>query len=204
MKRLFLKFPRTKLLIVSLFILGIVGATIGIQPKCGVLNLDAPQAQLAFSHGHCNLTASAFLNSVVINTAKDDFSDVTIDFEIDMKTVVSFNEWTDHLRSSNVFNVQETPLISFECRDNFKLGNGWFQIRGDLTINGVTRAVRFMLTPERITDSKSGKMLNRFIINGDVNLFDYEIEYSDLAGNPEFVREKIMFLNIVLDQPISC
>ena len=81
----------------------------------------------------------------------------------------------------------------FNCHDNFRLGDKWFQLRGNLTINGTTNYVRLMLTPERVDFNKS-ELINHYYISGEVNLFDYGIDYSDeCSGN------KTMFINIHLE-----
>lgn len=153
-----------------------------------------PLAQFAISHGHCNLLANAFVNKVDVVTIKEDFSDILINFSIDMNSLHSFNQQTtNELKSELKFNTTENPYMVFKCEDNFRLGENWFQLRGILTINGISNYVRLMLTPEH-AGIKNSKQINHYFISGEVNLFDYGIIYPE-----EITRIKTMFININME-----
>lgn len=156
---------------------------------------DGAVAQFAISHGHCNLVANANMDTIEIKSFEDDLSDIKIDFAIDMRSISSFSEEvTNELNSPEIFNTILFPSMYFNCIDNFKLGENWYQLRGDLTINGVTKYVRLMLTPER-AGKKNDKQIYHFYINGNVNLFDFGIMYPG-----ETTKTKTMFININLEQ----
>ncbi|MBL4657687.1 MAG: YceI family protein [Flavobacteriales bacterium] len=169
------------------------------------LLLKSPVVELALSHGHCNLLADTKLSSVDIDWSKADQSDVTIDFEMDMARIATFSEQiSNHLKSAAVFNVEENNHIVFDCRDNFKLGKNWYQLRGDLTINSVTNPVRLMMRSTRYYSKVKGKRNDKYVISGEVNLFDYGIEYTEGDGKKLFSKEKIMYFNIELLKGDNC
>ena len=158
-----------------------------------IYNPDAPVAQFSISHGHCSLGARAVVNDFEVTKLRDDFSDILINFSIDMNSLKSFDQkTTDNLKSNAIFNTVKNPYIVFQCLDNFMLGEGWFHLRGNLTINGITKYVRLMLNPRK-SGMKNGKRKDQYFISGDVNLCDYGIDYPD-----ECSGIKTMFININL------
>jgi len=181
-------------LIVSTIFITLINGLIAQQSTPLIYNPDASVAQFAISHGHCSLGASAVVNHFKVTNLKDDFSDILINFSIDMNSLKSFDQkTTDNLKSDAIFNTDKNPYMVFQCLDNFKLGEGWFHLRGNFTINGITKYVRLMLNPEN-SEIKNGKRKDQYFISGDVNLFDYGIDYSDeCSGN------KTMFINIHLE-----
>ena len=72
-----------------------------------IYNPDAPVAQFSISHGHCSLGARAVVNDFEVTKLRDDFSDILINFSIDMNSLKSFDQkTTDNLKSNAIL----TPI----------------------------------------------------------------------------------------------
>ena len=55
-------------------------------------NSELAVAQFAISHGHCGLLANANVNEFDVRVSKEEYSDILINFSIDMNTLKSFNK----------------------------------------------------------------------------------------------------------------
>jgi len=123
--------------------------------------------------------------------------DLKIDFAIATKSIKTGvegeNEYDKQLKSPAIFGASKT--IKFVCKDNFRLGENWFQIRGNLTMHGVTNSERFRAT--RIYD-KDGEFL-KFVVEGRVDLVDYDIDYSQVDQALETANSQIMFMNFEIE-----
>ncbi len=161
------------------------------------VNLDTSSAQLALSHGHCNLPIKGIIRAARVQSQQEDLSDITVDFEIDMTSLIANikedGAYTRHIRSEKAFNTDEFPLMTFQCTDNFRLGDNWYQLRGNLTICGHSQSVLLRMTPVA-----QGENI-RLVIEGKVNLFDFGIAYEEMDGNQVHAKEKIMFINLELE-----
>lgn len=164
-----------------------------------------PKVELAICHGHCNLLADAYMSDVVMGWNKADKTDITIDFKVNMASVATFSEEVgEYLKSEAVFNTDAHQFIEFECIDNFKLGENWYQLRGNLTINGVTKDVSLMMNSSKHYLKSTGKTDDKYVISGDVNLFDYGIEYIKEDGSLPLFKKGEMYFNVELLKGHDC
>lgn len=86
-------------------------------------------------HGRFN----AFEGTVVIAERPEDSS---VEVEVDAASVETKTDMRDnHLRSSDFFDVEHHPTLTFRSREIRPIGGSTFQLIGDLTIRGVTREV---------------------------------------------------------------
>ena len=63
----------------------------------------------------------------------------------------------DHLRSTDFFDVEHHPEISFESTGIEHLEKGNYRVEGDLTMHGETRPVRFEVTVHGVTTDPQGQ-----------------------------------------------
>jgi polyisoprenoid-binding protein YceI len=66
----------------------------------------------------------------------------SVDVTIDATTIDTQEPDRDkHLRSADFLDVEKYPTITFKSKSVTKVGDGELQVKGDLTIHGVTREV---------------------------------------------------------------
>lgn len=85
--------------------------------------------------------------------------DKSLSMNITIKTasVDSHNEKLDrHLKSPDFFNAVEFPVMTFVSASAKSLGNGRFEVVGDLTIRGVTKRVTVPVECSAISNMGSG------------------------------------------------
>ncbi len=72
----------------------------------------------------------------------DDFEDAKIQFSADIDSISTGNEQRDgHLKSGEFFDAEQFPKLTFESTDMRKTGDDTYELRGNLTLHGVTKPV---------------------------------------------------------------
>lgn len=100
----------------------------------------------------------------------------------------------EHLRSADFFEVQTYPTLSFKSTSVKHLGEDRYQVEGDLTIHGVTKAIS---TTAHIKGPKEAMGSQRigFRAPFKINRLDYKVgegQYSNAAviGHDVFIEVK--------------
>jgi len=77
-----------------------------------------------------------------VSTDRPDFINGKIDFTIDVNSVDTDNEQRDnHLRSPDFFDAAKYPQIVFKSKSLQQRSGNQYQLKGDLTMHGITREV---------------------------------------------------------------
>src|SRR5690606_12517230 len=106
--------------------------------------------------------------------SKEDFSDPTIDFTVDVSSVNTDDEKRDaHLRSEDFFNVEKYPKMTFKSKSFKKVDEKKYKLIGDLTIRDVTKQVEFDVVYNGTVKSPWGSTVSGFKLNGKINRIDY-------------------------------
>jgi polyisoprenoid-binding protein YceI len=84
----------------------------------------------------------------------------------------------EHLKSNDFFDVKQFPTLTFVSKSFTKKGDGQYEVAGDLTIHGVTKAVTVPVTRTGIsTHAFSKKPLVGFETVFEINRNDFGIKY---------------------------
>jgi polyisoprenoid-binding protein YceI len=110
-----------------------------------VWNIDTAHSLLEFSVKHMMISRAkgAFNNfGAVIEANPNDLTDAKIEFEVDLGSIDTRNkDRDDHLRSSDFFDIETHPKMTFIATDIKKKSKDNYDVIGDLTIRDVTRPV---------------------------------------------------------------
>ncbi len=110
-----------------------------------VWNIDTAHSLLEFSVKHMMISRAkgAFNNfGAVIEANPNDLTDAKIEFEVDLGSIDTRNkDRDDHLRSSDFFDIETHPKMTFIATDIKKKSKDNYDVTGDLTIRDVTRPV---------------------------------------------------------------
>jgi polyisoprenoid-binding protein YceI len=86
-----------------------------------------------------------FEGMVQLNEEKPDLS--SVDFTIQATSIDTNEKDRDtHLRSADFFDIEKFPTITFRSKGVVKKSNESFDVRGDLTIHGVTKEITLPVT----------------------------------------------------------
>ena len=141
---------------------------------------DKNHSQLKFDITHLGVStvSGAFTDfEATITTSKPDFSDAV--FTLTAKTA-SINTGVDrrneHLKSADFFDVATIPELSFKSTGIKGTGKDRYQLTGDLTMHGVTKAVTLDLWNRGIyVNPQNKKQLAGFRATGVVKRADFGI-----------------------------
>ena len=79
-----------------------------------------------------------------VTSEKPDFTDAKISFSIDANSINTDNTDRDnHLRAADFFDVAKYPSIDFKSSSIKKLSDKKYELKGEMTLHGVTKPVTF-------------------------------------------------------------
>jgi polyisoprenoid-binding protein YceI len=116
-----------------------------VRPATTIWNIDADHSEVGFAVKHLMVATvrgvfRQFSGRVVLN--EQDISRSSIEAEIDVASIDTRQEQRDaHLRTSDFFDAENFPKITFRSTKVEQLRHGYYQATGELSIRGVTRAV---------------------------------------------------------------
>ena len=114
-----------------------------------------------------------------VETNKEDFSDAKIKFEADVNSINTKNEQRDaHLKSADFFDAENHPKMSFESTSVKKISDYELQVKGNLTLRGVTKEVTLDVVYNGTVNGLYNNEVAGFEIRGKLNRFDYGLQWS--------------------------
>ncbi|WP_127019720.1 YceI family protein [Flagellimonas beolgyonensis] len=160
-----------------------------------VWKVDPSHSTIGFSIDHLVVseTVGAFKDytlQVVAN--KQDFSDAKIDLVIQANSIDTHDPKRDeHLRSSDFFNVEEFPKITFSA-DGFDISDKkTYKLIGTLQMHGVTKQITLNAKFGGIVKDPWGGTRAGLKIWGELDRYDFGLKYNSLleAGGLSIGRE---------------
>jgi polyisoprenoid-binding protein YceI len=144
--------------------------------------IDPAHSEIQFKVKHMMITTvtgtfKEFKSEV--ETDGDDFSTARITFEAATESVFTNAEQRDaHLKSADFFDSENFPVMSFVSSRLEKIDDENWQLRGDLTIRGVTKPVRLEVEFGGIGKDPWGNTKAGFSINGKINRKDWGLNWN--------------------------
>ncbi|MGE0140625.1 MAG: YceI family protein [Ilumatobacteraceae bacterium] len=160
----------------------------------GTWNVDVSHSTIGFVARHLMVTKvrgrfESFSGTI---TVADEPLASTIEASVDMKSVSTGDTGRDgHLVSGDFFDVDQFPTMTFTSTGITPDGDD-FELRGDLTIKGVTRPVTFDLEFEGVATDPWGNTKAAFTASTEINRRDFGLDWNvALDQGGMLVSEKI-------------
>ena len=135
--------------------------------------LDAVHSEITFRVRHLmvsNVSGKFSKFNSTVQTDDDQFTHASISFDIDAASLDTGMEQRDnHLRSEEFFSTQAFPKISFKSSALRSMGDGNFQLDGDLTIRNVTKPITFEVEFGGVVKDPYGNTKAGFEVSGKIN-----------------------------------
>lgn len=141
--------------------------------------LDPAHSEIQFKVKHMMITTvtghfDRFY--VEVETEGDDFSTASIQFSAETASVNTGNEQRDgHLRSADFFDAENHATLAFKATSYDPANN---QLRGDLTIKGITHPVTLEAEFGGIGQDPWGNTKAGFTLSGKINRKDWELNWN--------------------------
>ena len=125
-------------------------------------------------------------DAMLVQTGSD-FEGSTLTASIKTKSIDTENEKRDaHLRSSDFFNAEKYPEITFVGKSFKKIEGGKYKITGDFTMHGITKTVTLDAKFNGTMKGPWGNTVAGFKATTSVNRNDYGVQWNkalESAGN---------------------
>jgi len=117
-----------------------------------------------------------------IETNKEDFSDAIIRFEADVNSINTNNDQRDtHLKSADFFDAENHPKMTFESNSVKVVSDHEMQVKGKLTLRGVTKEITLNIIYNGIVSGFGGVKVAGFEVSAKLNRFDFGLQWNALT-----------------------
>lgn len=117
-----------------------------------------------------------------ITSAKPDFTDAAINFNIDVNSINTDNDMRDkHLKGDDFFNAGQYPNMTFKSTSFKKVSGNKYALTGNLTIRNVTKPVKFDVVYGGTAKDGYGNTKAGFKASTKINRFDYGLKWNALT-----------------------
>lgn len=144
--------------------------------------IDPAHSELEFKIRHLmitNVTGSFKSFSSEAETNGDDFSTAKITFTGRVDSINTGNEQRDgHLKSADFFDGEKFPEFTFQSEGLQKKGDDEFSLEGNLTLHGVTKAVKLNVESGGVVKDPYGQIKAGFSVSGKINRKDFGLNWS--------------------------
>jgi polyisoprenoid-binding protein YceI len=174
---------------------------IGVAAAQGTYSIDTIHSFVGFKVRHLvSKTAGEFTH--FSGTIVADFENLdasTVEFTIDAASIDTRDEKRDgHLRSSDFFDVEEYPEITFKSSKITRVNDTTFAVAGTLTMRGVAKEITLMV--DFLGEMTAmGSTRAGFELTTTINRRDYGVSWNRALDAGGFVLGNDVEINIALE-----
>lgn len=165
--------------VINLFLF--LAITVSVQAQT-TWKVDPSHSELGFSVSHLTISEvdgkfTTFEGT--LSSSKKDFSDAKISFTADVKSINTGNSSRDqHLAAEDFFYAEKHPKITFTSTSFKKKNNGKYELKGKLTMRGVTKEVTFEAKHGGVIKDAYGNTRAGFSAKGNINRIEYGVAWN--------------------------
>jgi len=165
-------------------------------------SIDPTHSEIGFKVKHMmftNVSGSFQKFDASIETEDDNFENAKIEFTGDVDSITTANADRDtHLLSPDFFDAEKFPKLTFSASSFKKQNEGEYELKGDLTLHGVTKPVKLDVEFGGLAKDPWGNVKAGMSISGKINRKDWGLNWnSALEAGGVLVGEEVK-LNIEL------
>ncbi|MGD8779758.1 MAG: YceI family protein [Ignavibacteria bacterium] len=161
---------------------------------------DKSHSTIGFSVTHMVITdvEGKFADySGIVITNGDNFESAKINFTAKVGSIDTENTDRDnHLKGADFFNAEKYPELTFVGKSMKKVSDNKYKLTGDMTIKGVTKEIKLGVQFNGTVKGPWGNTRAGFKISGELNRFDFGLEWSELLETGGLVVGKEVTLDI--------
>ncbi|WP_349829514.1 YceI family protein [Brevibacterium litoralis] len=161
----------------------------------GTWNLDALHSEFGFVARHAGVSKvkGKFEDIAGVLTVGEDLESTTVSAKAQATSITTGNEQRDgHLQSDDFFLASEHPEVTFESAAFENIDGEEFDLRGTLTMRGVSKEVVFSGEFNGVANGPDGNPMAGFSFQATVNRKDFGMKFDVALGGGELlVSDKI-------------
>lgn len=144
--------------------------------------IDPTHTEVGFKVKHMmftNVSGKIAKYDATVETDGDDFSNAVIDFTGAVDSITTNSADRDaHLLSPDFFDAVNFPELKFSATSLTKIDEGDFELKGNLTIHGVSNPVKLAVEFGGLMKDPWGNIKAGFSINGKINRKDFGLTWN--------------------------
>ena len=165
--------------------------------------IDPTHSELTFKVKHLMISnVKGEFKTFQANIDGEDFTNSTISANIDASSISTNNNDRDtHLKSSDFFEVENYPEITFASTSIQKVDDDKFKLVGNLTIKGSSKEITLDVEFGGFMKDPYGNEKAGFSINGKLNRKDYGLNWNAvleaggvMVGNEIKINAEVQFV----------
>ena len=145
-------------------------------------SIDTEHSEIGFKIRHMmmtNISGKIIQYEALMETYGENLDPLIFDFTGQVNSISTGNTDRDkHLQSADFFNADLYPIIQFKSNSIYKVSEGNYEVKGDLSMHGVTKTV--LLKAESIGPLKDpwGRKKISYELSGKLNRKDWNLVYN--------------------------
>lgn len=147
--------------------------------------LDPMHSEVQFKVKHLVIsTVTGFFKKFEgeLDTESDDFSGATISFKLDIDSIDTTQAHRDeHLKGPDFFDAAQYPHITFASTSFTKTGDDEYELKGDLTVKGITKPVTLAVEYGGQQTDFYGNTKAGFEVTGKINRKDFGLTWDGVT-----------------------
>ena len=145
--------------------------------------IDPAHSEIQFKVKHLmitTVTGSFQKFDADIEVVGDDLSTAKVQFWADANSITTHNEQRDaHLKTADFFNSEKNQKINFTATSTESVDrDGSWTLRGDLTMNGITKAVKLDVEWGGVIKDPYGNTKAGVSVHGKINRKDWGLNWN--------------------------
>ncbi|HLA54043.1 MAG TPA: YceI family protein [Flavitalea sp.] len=144
--------------------------------------LDPTHSDLGFKIKHLmisNVSGSFKDFQAEVQTEGVDFNTAQINVSAEMASLSTNNEQRDaHLRTSDFFEVDKFPQLKFKSTRIDKVDNDTLTLHGELTLKGITKAVKLNVEINGVAKDPWGGERAGFVVTGKIKRSEWGVNFN--------------------------
>lgn len=166
--------------------------------------LDPTHSELMFKVKHMMITnVKGEFRNFSIEVEGDEITDSKINAVAEAASITTNNEERDaHLKSADFFDVEQHKELTFESTSFEKTDEDEYELKGMLTIKGISKEVSFDVEFGGISKDPWGNEKAGLSLNGKINRKDWELNWNAaletggvLVGEDVKISGEMQFIN---------
>lgn len=166
--------------------------------------LDPTHSELMFKVKHMMITnVKGEFRSFSIEVEGDEITDSKINAVAEAASITTNNEERDaHLKSADFFDVEQHKKLTFESTSFEKTEEDEYELKGMLTIKGISKKVSFDVEFGGISKDPWGNEKAGLSLNGKINRKDWDLNWNAaletggvLVGEDVKISGEMQFIN---------
>ncbi|QXV64490.1 YceI family protein [Mucilaginibacter sp. 21P] len=146
--------------------------------------LDPMHSEVQFKVKHLvisTVTGSFKTFEGSLETENDDFTDAKVEFSLNVDSIdTNQTQRDEHLKGADFFDAASHPKISFKSTSFTKDGDD-YQLKGDLTIKGVTKPVTLDVEHGGVATDFYGNNKAGFDVTGKINRKEFGLTWDGIT-----------------------